>query len=132
MVDEVELELSFIHISLIFPLLIIIPPLLHTHLSPSRQVYEPWSRSTLSLPWSSSLRLISDVALGSLKTGDVSLHLLFHFPHFEKKVTMLMRTPCCLCVCKSPTVWNFECLNQSLWNLVCISRHVSPSQRRTS
>jgi hypothetical protein len=51
----------------------------------------------------------------------------------EKNKSRPMRSPCCLClyVCESPLV-NFECLNQSLSNLVRTSRHLSPSQRRTS
>jgi hypothetical protein len=40
MIDEVALELSFNQFSLIFPLLIIIPPLLPTNVSPPRQVRE--------------------------------------------------------------------------------------------
>jgi hypothetical protein len=39
MIDEVALELSFIQASLIFPVLII-PPLLRTHLSLPRQVHK--------------------------------------------------------------------------------------------
>jgi hypothetical protein len=50
---------------------------------------------------------------------------------FWKNERTLLQCPSSLCVCESTPI-NFECLNQYLWNLVCISRHLSPSQRRTS
>jgi hypothetical protein len=45
-----------------------------------------------------------------------------------------MRSPCCLCVCVSPSPTTFEWLDQSLRNLVCthISWHLIPSHWRAS
>jgi hypothetical protein len=39
---------------------------------------------------------------------------------------------CCLYVYEYPPLPTLECVNQPSWNLVCISRHLSPHQRRST
>jgi hypothetical protein len=81
----------------------------------------------IALPFYSSLYLAKTIMGPELVLINFT-RFLARFLHL-KNISFLTRTPCSLCI---STLSNFKCLNQSLWNLVCITRHLSPSQRRTS
>jgi hypothetical protein len=64
----------------------------------------------------------------------------FCYPTFliKKNECRLMRSLCCLCVCKyafvhvNPDQLKFEFLNQSLWNLVCTPYIMAPDSTLTT